>query len=349
MEKIKACIEVIKAKEIVDIAIALGVLVGFIILSSIFAKIIMRCFKIKPDKLNRKTKIYKILKFIWIVTGTYICLVILDLPPDFMAIISKIFKLIIIYSLTRLTANLIRPTTKIFNKIKENDNNNSVNEHTVNFAIKFIRGIIYAIGAFIFIAELGYDLSGLIAGLGIGSVVLALAAQDLAKNIFGGIAIITDKTFVIGDTIEVKGVYGVVEDITFRTTRIRKLDNTVITMPNSILADSDIINWNKIQKRRYDCNLKVSLEMSQKQINDLIKKLLFELQKNESIIKDSARVYFSDIDKDGYNIKVYLYTDITDYDKYIEFVNDINSQILALLEHEKIKLIYPTYDIHIER
>lgn len=346
MKKVLDCIEYIKAKEIVEILIAVGVLVGFIILSSIFAKIIMKCFKIKSDKFTKKTKLYKISKFIWIISGTYISLIILQLPSDFMAIVTKIFKLALIYGVTRFCANLVRPNTKLFTKIKESEKN-TTNEHTMNFAVKFIRGIIYVIGAFIFISELGYDLSGLITGLGIGSVVLALAAQDLAKNLFGGFAIISDKTFVIGDTIEVKGVYGTVEDITFRTTRIRKLDNTVITMPNSVLADSDIINWNKIQKRRYDCDLKVSLQMSQKQINDIIKKLAFELQKNKDIIKNSIRVYFSNIEKDGYNIKIYLYTNIIDYDEYIEFVNNVNSQILALLEHENVKLIYPT--IQIER
>lgn len=346
MKKLLDCIEYIKAKEIVEILIAVGVLVGFIILSSIFAKIIMKCFKIKSDKFTKRTKLYKISKFIWIISGTYISLLILQLPSDFMAIVTKIFKLALIYGVTRFCANLVRPNTKIFTKIKESEKN-TANEHTMNFAVKFIRGIIYVIGAFIFISELGYDLSGLITGLGIGSVVLALAAQDLAKNLFGGFAIISDKTFVIGDTIEVKGVYGTVEDITFRTTRIRKLDNTVITMPNSVLADSDIINWNKIQKRRYDCDLKVSLQMSQKQINDIIKKLAFELQKNKDIIKNSIRVYFSNIEKDGYNIKIYLYTNIIDYDEYIEFVNNVNSQILALLEHENVKLIYPT--IQIER
>ena len=335
MKKLLDCIEYIKAKEIVEILIAVGVLVGFIILSSIFAKIIMKCFKIKSDKFTKKTKIYKISKFIWIISGTYISLLILQLPSDFMAIVTKIFKLALIYGVTRFCANLVRPNTKLFTKIKESEKNTS-NEHTMNFAVKFIRGIIYVIGAFIFIT-----------GLGIGSVVLALAAQDLAKNLFGGFAILSDKTFVIGDTIEVKGVYGTVEDITFRTTRIRKLDNTVITMPNSVLADSDIINWNKIQKRRYDCDLKVSLQMSQKQINDIIKKLAFELQKNKDIIKNSIRVYFSDIEKDGYNIKIYLYTNIIDYDEYIEFINNVNSQILALLEHENVKLIYPT--IQIER
>jgi MscS family membrane protein len=307
----------------------------------------MRCFKIKVDKFSKKSKVYKMAKFIWIITGTYISLIILRLPGDFMAIVTKIFKLSLIYGITRLCANLIQPNSKLLNKMADNSEN--TNKHTINFAVKFARAIVYIIGAFIFIAELGYDLSGLITGLGIGSVVLALAAQDLAKNLFGGFAILTDKAFSVGDTIEVNGVYGVVEDITFRTTRIRKVDNTIVTMPNSVLADSDIINWNKIVKRRYDCKLKLSLITTQAKINELRDKIAFDLQKNKDIILDSIRVYFDEIASDGYVIKIYLYTKITDYDEYIDFVNIVNSQILELLEKEKVELINPTFDINLKR
>lgn len=346
MDKIKELVEAVKSKEMLDIIIAVSIFVVFFILSSIFAKIIMKCFKIKPDKLAKRSRLYKILKFIWDISGTYISLLTLNLPADFMQVITKIFKLILIYCTTRAVALCIQPDTKLFLKVKER--RNTENEHTVKFLAKFIRGIIYIIGTFIFISELGYDLSGLITGLGISSVVLALAAQDLAKNLFGGFAIITDKTFVIGDTIEVKDVYGVVEDITFRTTKIRKLDNTVITMPNSILADSNIINWNKVKNRRYDCEFKLALETTKKEINDIMKKLLFELKKEKNIDSNSVRVYFSGLEEDGYKIKIYLYTKIKDYDEYIKFVSDTNSNIIALLETENIKLIYPTYDVHVK-
>ena len=346
MEGLKNFIEVIKNKDAVEFFIFAGVLASFIILSSLFAKIIMKCFKIKPEKLEKNSKIYGIIKFIWIITGLYIAIVIFSLPEQWMYMVRKIYKLIMIYSITRLSAQLVMPSTKFFEKFR--DDKDSKNEHTIHFGIKFFRAIIYVIGAFIFIAELGYDLSGLITGLGIGSVVIALAAQDLAKNMFGGFAILTDKTFVIGDTIEVNGTFGTVEDISFRTTRIRKLDDTIATVPNSKLADSEIINWTKLKKRRIDCELKLGFDITQKQINDLIKKIGFELQKNKDIIKDSIRIYFSDIDHDGYKISLYAYTNIVDYDEYLEFINTVNSSIVSLLEKEDIDLVYPTQNVKLK-
>ncbi|MBP3707390.1 MAG: mechanosensitive ion channel family protein [Clostridia bacterium] len=346
-EKFQYIIQHISTKEPLDFIIAGGVLIGFIILSSMFAKLIMRIFKIKRDRLERKSKIYGLIKFVWIVTGLYISIAILNLPADWMSKITKVYKLITIYGLTRVVAQLVRPSTKLFNKFQSDEN--SKNENAIKFGVKLIRGLIYIIGTFIFIAELGYDLSGLITGLGIGSVVIALAAQDLAKNLFGGFAILTDKTFVIGESIKVGQTEGTIEDIGFRTTRVRKYDNSVATIPNSVLADSEIINWSKLQKRRFLCTLKVGLEVKQKEINDLIKKLSFEFQKDKDIIEESTKIYFSKIDHDGYEISIIAYTNIVNYDEYLEFVSQTNSLIIEVLDKERIKLVYPTYDVSIKK
>lgn len=346
-EEFKHVIEHISTKEPLDFIIAGVVLIGFIILSSLFAKIIMSIFKIKRDRLERKSKIYSLIKFVWIITGLYISVAILNLPLDWMGKVTKVYKLIMIYGLTRVTAQLVRPSTKLFNKLQTEKN--SKNESAIKFGVKFVRGLIYIIGTFIFVAELGYDLSGLVTGLGIGSVVIALAAQDLAKNLFGGFAILTDKTFVIGDTIQVGETQGTIEDIGFRTTRVRKYDNSIATIPNSVLADSQIINWSKLQKRRFSCTLKIGLEVKQKEINDLIQKLSFEFQKNKEIIEGTTKIYFSEIEHDGYKISIVTYTNIVDYDEYLEFVNQINSLIIDILDKEQIKLIYPTYDVSIKK
>ena len=344
MEKVEEIIQTIKANQPMDLAIALGILILFILISSGFAKLIMRIFKIKVEKGTKKSNIYKSLKFVWIITGIYISLRILNLSADITAIITKIFKLILIYNITKIIAFLIEPNSKIFNKI--NENKNIKNDNTIKVIVKFARGIIYIIGAFIFISELGYDLSGLVTGLGIGSVVIALAAQDFAKSILGGLSITLDKPFEIGDSIEVKGTAGIVENITFRSTRLRKFDNSVMTIPNSVIADADIINWNKIEKRRFETKLKVSLNMMPQQIDSLTQKIQQELENIPYVINDTARVYFSEIKSDGLVLTIYLYTTITDYDEYMKFANDLNLKILSILEHQNVKLIYPAYDIH---
>jgi len=116
---------------------------------------------------------------------------------------------------------------------------------------KIIRCVIWIIYIFICISEIGYDLSGLLTALGLGSAALALAAQDLVKSLISGVSILTDKPFVIGDWIEVGEYQGTVIDITFRSTRIKSNNNSVITIPNSTITSTYVINWNRLTSRRF--------------------------------------------------------------------------------------------------
>ena len=120
--------------------------------------------------------------------------------------------------------------------------------------------VIYIIAGFIAITLLGVNLNGLVAGLGIGGVIVTLAAQDTAKNLFGGLVIFMDKPFVVGDWIQMDNYEGTVEDITFRSTRIRTFENSLVNIPNSIISNSSIINWSKMEKRRYRTNLYIQID-----------------------------------------------------------------------------------------
>ena len=217
----------------------------------------------------------------------------------------------------------------------------------VNFISKIVKCIVYVIAAFLIITELGYDLSGLITGLGLGGVVIALAAQDIAKNLFGGVAIITDKPFIVGDYIETDKYQGTVEDITFRSTRIRTNENTLVTIPNSTLSNASITNWSKLEKRRFDVDLNLPLDTNSEKVENIISKLEVVLNSSEEVVKDSVKISFNKITKEGLNIWIYLYTTNTVYDDYFKFKQEINDSILKVLESEQIRLAYSGRSVYI--
>ena len=97
--------------------------------------------------------------------------------------------------------------------------------------------------------EFNYDIGGIATGLGLTGAVVALAAQDIVKQIFAGLTIFIDKPFEIGDWVEVGDISGTVEDITIKSTKIRTIEDTVVTVPNDTMTSSSIINWGKIKKR----------------------------------------------------------------------------------------------------
>lgn len=110
------------------------------------------------------------------------------------------------------------------------------------FARTGLQIIILAIVLVSIIQEWGYDVSGLIAGLGIGGLAISLAAQDTLSNLFGFTAIVGDRPFAVGEYIKTKDVEGLIEQVGLRSTRVRQMDQAVVTVPNSMLASSAILN-----------------------------------------------------------------------------------------------------------
>lgn len=180
-------------------------------------------------------------------------------------------------------------------------------------------------------------------------VIVALAAQDIAKNLFGGIAIILDKPFTVGDWINTGKYEGTIEDITFRSTRIRTVDNSIVTIPNSTLSNEIIANWSKLEKRRMDISLRVPLETKSEDLERLTKKTEFMLKNNKHIIENSVQISINKINDDHIEISIFMYTDIVEYNEFLKFKQEINISILKVLESEKIKLAYPGRNVYVQK
>ena len=351
MEQIKNIITLfqnIQKNQVIDILIAIAIVILFSMGSSIISYLIVKMFNLKE---KHKKKIifspwYKLIKTLLICLGVYLGIIVLSLPEEIKITALKLFRIFAIVLTARAINNFFNPKEKIFVKLKESDRF-SGDQTLVNFISKIVKCIVYVIAAFLIITELGYDLSGLITGLGLGGVVIALAAQDIAKNLFGGVAIITDKPFIVGDYIETDKYQGTVEDITFRSTRIRTNENTLVTIPNSTLSNASITNWSKLEKRRFDVDLNLPLDTNSEKVENIISKLEVVLNSSEEVVKDSVKISFNKITKEGLNIWIYLYTTNTVYDDYFKFKQEINDSILKVLESEQIRLAYSGRSVYI--
>ena len=213
-----------------------------------------------------------------------------------------------------------------------------------------IIGFIQAVGSVLSVAVLailGINLGGLVAGLGIGGVIVTLAAQDTAKNIFGGMVIFLDRTFNVGDWIQTPNYEGIVEGITFRTTRIRNFENSVVNIPNSTMADSAIINWSKMEKRRYKLRLPFSFEITSKQMKLLTDKIREMLENNPEVINEDILINFDTISTNGLSLLIDMFVKPTSYEDYTKIKNNVNEKILDIVHNLGIKLAYPTTTVFI--
>lgn len=350
MESINSVINFFKnitSEQILDFVIAIGIIILFCLLSSIIAYGIIKIFKWKSKKSEiKENSLYKPIKTVVIWVGIYVAVMVLRLPSEAMTICNKIFRIGVIVILAVGIANMFSPDSKIFKKISEHKRIRG-NQVLINFISKIIKVIIYIIAAFLVMAELNYDLGGLIAGLGLGGVIIALAAQDIAKNLFGGMAIIVDKPFSVGDWIETTNYSGTVEDISFRSTRLRMTDNTVVTIQNSTLSNEPVINYAKLPMRRFSTTLNLALETNSNVVENIIGKLKFALSNTEGVLPNDLNVYLQKISDDGIEIGIFFNTNIVSYYDYLSFGQQINLLLLKVLESENVKLAYPTQKIFV--
>ena len=334
---------------LLDIAISVIVIALFFMISNLISYVIIRLFSLK-EKDKKKIKqnaFYKPLSRIIKVTGIYIAVMLLNLSTEANITLVKLYKIALIICVSNGLADIFNPKSIIFEKLEEKTKYNG-DKQLNNFVSKIAKAVIYFVAIYLVLLELGYNLGGLVTGLGISSVIIAFAAQDIAKNLFGGFAIITDKPFSVGDWIEVGDYSGTVIDITFRSTKIKATDNTVITINNSTVVESFVKNWGNIDKRRYSTTLNLPLNTSEATVKRLLKKIEFALKTNPQIVPDSIQVHFENIKLEGIQIFIYLNSTQTGYDDFEAFKDGVNLEILKVLESENVKLSYPGQNIYIK-
>ena len=354
MEEIWNLIASITHEQIMNIIIAIAIVAFFRIFSPGLAYTVIRMFKFKTrnKKKIKESAFYNPLRVFFSLSGIYIAIIFLSEPlkisNEVMLIATKAFQIVSVIVFAKGLAASFTAEATFVKRMKEKLNKD-LEDSMFDFLLKILRGIIYIIAGFIVITLLGVNLNGLVAGLGVSGVIITLAAQDTAKNLFGGLVIFLDKPFTVGDWIEISTFEGTVEDITFRSTRIRTFENSVVNIPNSIISESSVINWSKMEKRRYKTNLCIQLDTPLEKIEKLQARIREMLQEKEGIYDESIIVKFDEIKDNGINILVCSYTDSVDYLSYLAEKENINCKIMKILREENIELAYDTKTVYVKQ
>ena len=186
-------------------------------------------------------------------------------------------------------------------------------------------------------------ITSIIAGLGIGGLAIALAAQDTIKNFFGSIVLFVDKPFEMGDRIVVDGHDGPVEEVGIRSTKIRTLDGHLVTLPNGKLADMTIRNISKRPFIRRLFSLTVTYDTPPEKIEKGIALVKEILDNHEGMHADfPPRVYFNDFNSDSLNIMVIYWYHPPNYWDFMAFNEKVNLQIMLAFAAEGIEFAFPT-------
>ncbi len=217
------------------------------------------------------------------------------------------------------------------------------------FLTGFYRVMVIALSLVILLSELGYNINGLITGLGLGGLTVALAAKDSAANLFGGLILVIDKPFEIGDWVSCTSVEGTVEDINMRNTIIRNDSGALTTMPNAMLSAEPITNFSSaMEQRRADITLTLLYSTTRKEMETFIASIHNLLEKDEEILPDRFLVCFSEFGDSSLNVRLIFYTTIPGYFDYLRICERINFAIMSLAEEQGIGFAYPTQTLQMD-
>lgn len=218
----------------------------------------------------------------------------------------------------------------------------SLDDQMLPIVRKGLRAVIWIMGVIMGLNNAGFDVAALIAGLGIGGLALALAAQDTVKNIFGGIMIFLDKPFKIGDRIKINGYDGTITEIGIRSTRLVTLEGRKVTMPNHVFAENPVENITAEPSRKVVSVLGLTYDTTDASIQSAIDILKEIAALNDNLEKDVVAAFtgFGDF---SLNI-TYVYYIKAGLD-YFQIQNEMNLEILKRFNEAKLDFAFPTQTI----
>lgn len=331
---------------------AIGSLVLFLLIRCIYIKVALRFLNSLNNKLDipvfkdALNALEQPISFILLIIGLYTFFI--QAPVGVIAhsiFIEKLLRSCIIFSFFWGVYNVTYTTHSLMIKLLDRLGIHA--EPTVAGIISTIVHIFIVIVGFVAIAkEWNYDITGFIASLGIASIAVAFAAKDALANVFGSFVIIIDKPFVVGDWIAANGVEGIVEKVSFRSTCVRTFPQELVYIPNSLLSNTPIVNYNKRQKRRIDFTLNLTYSTNRIQMERAIEAIKQLLNSMDFIYKDTIEVNFSTFNKSSLDIRIICYANSADQATFRKHNSDLNLALMDVIDKEGLSCAFPSTSIY---
>ncbi|NRA12567.1 MAG: mechanosensitive ion channel family protein [Crocinitomicaceae bacterium] len=254
-------------------------------------------------------------------------------------IFASIFMIIFILNVTWLIVRVLDSMIEEYVVPIVEKSESDLDDQLLPIMRKVMKGVLWAFGFIIALSNSGFDVGALIAGLGIGGLALALAAQDTVKNIFGGIMVFIDKPFKMKERIKVNGMDGFVEDIGIRSTRLRTLEGRLITIPNGQFSDNSVENVTNEPTRKVVVNLGLTYETDPDNMTQAMDILKDIVAKNSKLTGD-VLVSFNSWGDFSMGILFIYY--IKSGSDILDAQTEVNMEILRQFNAAGLDFAYPT-------
>jgi MscS family membrane protein len=213
---------------------------------------------------------------------------------------------------------------------------------------KSIVAIFVVLGVLLTVQSLGYNVSTILQGLGIGGLAFALAAQDTIANLFGSIVVAIDQPFKVGETVKIGASTGTVEDIGLRSTKIRLTDKSLVVIPNRTVSNEAIVNLSRFTGRRVEQVFGLTYDAKPAQLEALVDEMRSLIKAEAEVNAADTHVYFRDLNASSLDIWVVYVAKQPDFAKHMALRQRINLAIMRAVEARGLSFAYPTTVMHLD-
>ena len=329
-----------------------GIAVGILILSFVVVKMLYWIFSNVIRRLTSKTKtnlddvlidkLEKPLTYLVLILGYWISIHYLVFKEEVEIVLENVAYFLLVIDVTAILSRIVDALiSEVIMPISEKSDS-SFDNQLIPVIQKGVRSIIWILGIIIGLDNIGFDITAMIAGLGIGGLALALAAQDSVKNIFAGIMIFLDKPFRIKDRIQVDGFDGIVEEVGLRSTRLRTLEGRIVTIPNSRFTDNSVTNVTSQPTLKVKLNLGLTYDTDENQMQKAID-ILEDIVKDQEAITDDYAAGFNGFGDFSLNILFIYYVKPDSH--WLDTQTLVNKEILRRFNKEGLEFAFPTQTI----
>lgn len=225
---------------------------------------------------------------------------------------------------------------------------NKLDDQLVPLVRKALKVFVIIIGGLVVLQSLDFNITALLAGISIGGIALALAAQDTLKNLFGSLMIFLDRPFQIGDWINFSGVDGTVEEVGFRSTRVRTFANSLVYVPNGKLADMTIDNFGLRQYRRFSTKIALTYDTPTALIQQFVEGLREIVANHPNTRKDYYEIHMNDMNSHSLDVLFYIFFHVPSWSDELKAKHEVILAIIELAENLGVRFAFPTQTLHVE-
>ena len=259
----------------------------------------------------------------------------------FLSVVINIIVAIVLFKLTDIFIAKLKSHSK-------NSDNKSLSGHLIPILEKIVKFLILFFILASFLQSNGYSITSLIAGFGITGLAVGFAAQQTIADFFGTLAIIADKMYKIGDYIKIGEIEGTVEDINLLSTKIRTLDDFLVSIPNNNISGTVITNISKAHKRRINEVFGVTYDTSDEKLQRA-KEIINEVCKDNKNIYDNPVIFAETLSASSIDIKLLAYVKTKNYNDFVQIRSDVILEIVKRFRAENIDFAFPSQSIYIEK